>query len=74
MPDASVLEVVRVVPFWLSVTELPLLRAGGVIEPEIVKVGVGLAEKADMVTLLPVTETLWFAGVNSRPALVGVTT
>jgi hypothetical protein len=45
-----------------------------VTEPEIEKVeGTAVAAKATTVTLPPLTVTDWLAGLNVKPALLGVT-
>jgi hypothetical protein len=58
-------------PLKVRVAPAPLVL--GLIVPEILQVGAVVAVKLTPVTLALLTVTDWVAGLNVKPALVGVT-
>jgi hypothetical protein len=71
LPEPSAVVVLLADP--LSVTSEFEPALAGVIAPEIVNVGIVAAVKLTPVIFDPVTETVWFVGVNTTPTLLGVT-
>lgn len=56
----------------LSVIVAPPLPGGGLMVPEMLKVGMGWAVKLIAVRFAPLTVTDWLGGVNVYPLFVGV--